>query len=383
VKRIQTTPRTDWQARIRDAGMVWAGADTGGWNESAYYSFTNEDIERIGEATADLYRLFIHCGDAMLDYRDFYWLRQMGMPEWLFPYLKAAWDAEPPALNFGRFDLGFDGRNDPKLFEFNCDTPGSLIEASLAQAIWREDLFPRGDQFNGINRALVSRWADLRTSFYGRTFHMTHVFDEDGEDTAITNYLAETARMAGLDPMMVVIDDIGQDEEGRFVDADDILMDVVYKHYPWEWIVREEYGRAIVEQSSDPMLWIEPIWKMLWSNKGILVVAKALEPENPYLLNASFGDTGAKDFVKKPIFSRRGENIEIVDQRQTSARSTGGYGAEGFVYQEKFDLPEMAPGIFPVIDSWIVGGVAVGMGVREGGLITDSSAAFVPHIIEG
>ena len=35
-------------------------------------------------------------------------------------------------------------------------------------------------------------------------------------------------------------------------------------------------------------LWIEPIWKMMWSNKGILPVLWRLFPDHPNLLPAYF-----------------------------------------------------------------------------------------------
>jgi Glutathionylspermidine synthase preATP-grasp len=46
---------------------------------------------------------------------------------------------------YGRFDFSFkDGV--PKLLEFNADTPTTLVEASVAQWFWFQDLF--GDEAN-------------------------------------------------------------------------------------------------------------------------------------------------------------------------------------------------------------------------------------------
>jgi glutathionylspermidine synthase len=89
-------------------------------------------------------------------------------------------------------------------------------------------------------------------------------------------------------------------------------------------------------------------------------------------------------YVKKPLLAREGANIKIIDagDRPSSALS-GHYGREGFVYQEFYPLPEMAPGAFPVLGAWIVDGEPCGMGIREDGLITSNTAKFVPHVIEG
>ena len=58
----------------------------------------------------------------------------------------------------------------------------------------------------------------------------------------------------------------------------------VFKLYPWEWMVHEEFADAALERMGDEQgqtLWIEPIWKMLWSNKGILPVLWRLYPGPP------------------------------------------------------------------------------------------------------
>ncbi len=58
----------------------------------------------------------------------------------------------------------------------------------------------------------------------------------------------------------------------------------------------------------------------------------------------------------------------------------GDYGGGGFVSQALFELPDFN-GHRPVLASWIVDGDPAGLGIREGGLITDNTARFVPHVI--
>lgn len=383
--RRQTSQRPNWQQRVADEGLIWHSVgDQPYWNEGTYYSFTMEQIERIEAATANLYDLFLRAGDAMLGYREGYWLKQMGIPEYIHGAIRDSWNKEPPALNYGRFDFGFDGEGDPKLFEFNCDTPTSLLEAAVIQWTWKEDVFPHLDQFNSIHEKLVAKWADLRPYLFNKHLHFTHVFDDAGEDTVTVGYLRDTASQAGLDSKVVIIDDLGLDDKGRFIDFDDQPIEAIFKLYPWEWLVHEEYGRKLIEEMPKT-IWLEPIWKMMWSNKGILPLLKTLDPANPYLLDASFHEPNSGTFVRKPLLAREGANIEIV--RPTAggviARSSGDYGDEGYVYQECYPLPEMAPGVFPVIGSWIVDGEPAGMGIREDGLITGNTAKFVPHVIEG
>ncbi len=165
------------------------------------------------------------------------------------------------------------------------------------------------------------------------------------------------------------------------MDLDEKPITALYKLYPWEWLVSETFGRNLIE-SMDRTLWIEPIWKMMWSNKAILPVLSSMFPEHPNLLGASYERPSFGRHVAKPLLAREGANIDILDGSRIVASTAGAYGDAGYVYQELFALPEMAPGTYPVIGSWIVDGQPAGMGIREDGLITGNSARFVPHVID-
>jgi glutathionylspermidine synthase len=133
----------------------------------------------------------------------------------------------------------------------------------------------------------------------------------------------------------------------------------------------------------DACLWLEPIWKMLWSNKAILPLLHELEPKHPNLLPAGWdaASVGPRHVVK-PILAREGANVRIVENGRETARPDGPYGEFGHVYQQLYDVPAF-DGAYPVLGVWTVGGEAAGLGIREGGRITADDARFVPHIIEG
>ena len=83
--------------------------------------------------------------------------------------------------------------------------------------------------------------------------------------------------------------------------------------------------------------------------------------------------------MKKPRFSREGANVEVQSDGR-SLETPGTYGQEGFIYQQLAPLPNFA-GYYPVLGSWIIGGEAAGMGIRESAtLITDQGSRFVPHL---
>ena len=374
MERPSATPRPDWQARVEEQGLIWHSVDGRPyWDESAYYRFTLREIEQIEAATAELYRLFLAAGQAVLD-RDL--LARFGIPAWCHAAIRKAWDEEPPALNYGRFDLGYRGDGPPKLFEFNCDTPTSLLEAAVIQWDWKEAAFPQLDQFNSLHDKLLAKWKDIAPLVSNRV-HFAHIADDAGEDSVTVAYMRDLAEQAGLSSAPVLMADIGWDGS-RFVDLDGAPMATVYHLYPWEWLANEQFGRHLID-SLDRTLWIEPIWKMLWSNKAILAVLWELFPDHENLLPASFSPLPG-DYVRKPLLAREGANIEIVRGGEQIAARDGDYGEEGYVYQGLYDLAG-AGDQRPVFGSWIVDGEPAGMGIREDGLITGNTARFVPHVI--
>jgi glutathionylspermidine synthase len=389
VKRLTTAKRRDWQATVEQRGLVWHTVNGEPyWNEGTYYSFTAAEIEEIETATVELYDLFLEAGQAVID--DPAGMDVFGIPQWCRGPIREAWNGEPPALNFGRFDLGYDGKGPPKLFEFNCDTPTSLLEAAVIQWDWKEQVFPRLDQFNSLHDKLVGKWADIRSLLPGQRLYFTHIADQAGEDSVTAAYLRDTATAAGLQTATILIDDLGwHRERRRFVDLDGNSIAAIHHLYPWEWLVNETFGRCLIE-SLPSTIWIEPIWKMIWSNKAILPVLSAMFPDHPNLLYSTYhqGDPaehgfGAGNYVVKPKLAREGANIVIIRDGHMIVDTGGEYGGDGYITQDLFELPEMAVDTFPVLGSWIVDGEAAGMGIREDGLVTSNTARFVPHVIEG
>lgn len=376
MQRIAISPRPGWQRSVEQLGLIWH--TPGGepyWNEAAYYRFTAEQIDELEAATAELYRLCLAAGQHVIDHGLFH---RFAIPAHLAPLIARAWEAEPPALNHGRFDLGYRGDGPPKLFELNCDTPTALFEAAVVQWDWQQEVLPRDDQCNSLHESLLARWRDIAPRLRGRRVHFTHAADAAGEDTLTVTYLRDLAQQAGLDTRPILVQDIGwHPRRRRFVDLEEETIDVLFHLYPWEWLVREDFAPYLVE-CHEQMQWIEPIWKMLWSNKALLVVLWELFPGHPNLLPASFEPRFAS-YVRKPLLAREGANVTVVEDGRTLATTSGPYGSEGFVHQALHHLPDF-DGNRPVLGSWIVDGEPAGLGIREGGLVTGNAARFVPHV---
>ena len=86
--------------------------------------------------------------------------------------------------------------------------------------------------------------------------------------------------------------EIGWNERrGCFVDTakyEDAIRSI-FKLYPWESMMEEEFAEQCLHTYKQ-MRWMEPIWKMLLSNKGILPVLWELYPGHELLLEARFVD---------------------------------------------------------------------------------------------
>ncbi|MEP9402213.1 glutathionylspermidine synthase family protein [Sphingomonas sp. VNH70] len=381
--RTPLTPRPDWRAQVEAEGLIWHGGTAQPyWDESACYRFTAAQIAELEAATAELYRLFVAAGDRIVRDRDL--LRLLGLPDAFHHAVIHSWESEPPALNYGRFDLGYDGKGPPKLFEFNCDTPTALLEAAVIQWSWKEAVFPGLDQFNSLHDKLVDRWTALAADLPPRV-HFAHVADDSGEDAVTIAYLRDTAERAGIVSVPILIDDLGWDAAvDRFVDTDDRPIDALFKLYPWEWLIDEAFAPQLLHDlTHGGTRWMEPVWKMLWSNKGILPILWDMFPDHPNLLGAAWDPPEDADAVAKPMLAREGANVSIRLGGRVVAEAEGDYGEGDYIYQQYYPLPEPVPGCFPVIGSWVVDGEPAGIGIREDGRITGNTARFVPHVIEG
>jgi glutathionylspermidine synthase len=375
MKRITTIPRNHWQAEVEKLGFGFHTTNVPYWDESVYYEMEMSEILFIEKATAELWDLSLGAVQHVMD-NNLY--SKFGIPEWIIPQIEKSWTEDHPAI-YGRFDLCYKN-GELKMLEFNADTPTSLYEAGIVQWFWLQDFNKNKDQFNSIHEKMIAYWKYLKTYLNPGALHFT-CLKETLEDLTNIEYMRDCAIQAGLGTKLVFIDDIGWDENNKqFVDLEGQPVKNIFKLYPWEWLLKDSFGKNILEDSNRA-LWIEPAWKMILSNKAILPIMWELYPDCPYLLPAYFEEGKLKDYVKKPILSREGANIDLVMKNISLQKTEGEYGAEGFIYQELFTLPNFSDH-YPVIGSWVIGQEPAGMGIREANtLVTDNKSRFVPHLI--
>lgn len=382
-------PRPGWRETVEAQGLTFSTTRLGSgqeipyWNEKAMYVFTEEEIVHLEETSKRAHEMCIEAAKFLMtgDMGD------IGLPEGALEVAEANLDANPPQL-YGRFDFHFDGTEPAKIIEYNADTPTGLIETGVIQLFWLEDKFPEEEQFNFLHGALVKRWKTLAAEIDSPDIHFAHFgAAQDGtfEDWLSVAYLRDTAIQAGLATKAVTIQDIGYDRSNNvFINAYGEPMGACFKLYPWEDMLWEEFG-AYVLNGETQTVWLEPLWKVVMTNKMLLPALAHLFPDSDHVMPSTVDRPGrfAGDFVNgwvaKPLFGREGDNI-IIETPEFYKRHLGKYGEEGYVYQQWNPLPDF-DGNKAVIGSWMVGDEPVGINVRESnGWITDFYARLVPHI---
>jgi len=362
--------RPDWPTKVESIGLTYHSHDAGPyWDETACYQLTAREVDVLEAAANSLHFLCIDAAEAVIKNN---WWPRLGIAPAAIPAILNSWERDDFSL-YGRFDLSYDGLTPPKLLEYNADTPTALVEAAVAQWFWLQDTHPRADQFNSIHERLIAAWRKWR----GKTIHFASI-KEHAEDEMTVLYLRDTCEQAGVATRPVFIEDIGWDaRQYKFVDLDCVGIERCFKLYPWEWLWAEEFG---VHLAKEPVQFIEPAWKMLLSNKGLLPVLWELFPGHPNLLPA-YAEPGPLDgrFVRKPILSREGANIAWVEGGVVVEETGGDYGEQGHVYQAPAHLPDFG-GHHPVFGVWVVDHEAAGLGIREDTVrITGNLSRFIPH----
>jgi glutathionylspermidine synthase len=386
MQRIACDERPNWRERAAEHGFRFHTIEGERyWDERAYYAFTLQEIERDIEApTAELDQMCRELVARAVD--DERMLKVLRIPERFWTFITASWKRHDPSL-YGRFDFSYDGQGPAKLLEYNADTPTSLYETGVFQWVWLEDAIANNtvpkdaDQYNSLHERLIEGWKEIGK---GNHLHLAGAI-EDPEDGGTIAYMEDTARQAGLSTTVLAMESIGRNRQGVFVDLQDKPIDLMFKLYPWEWMFREQFGTNL---AGSPTRWLEPPWKAILSNKGILPLLWAMFPRHPNLLPAFFEDDPkaaelGQSFVRKPLYSREGANVAIVVDGAAVDQGEGPYGEEGYIRQAVATLPRFAEN-YVALGSWIVSGKPCGLSAREDlSPITKNTSRFLPHAIVG
>jgi glutathionylspermidine synthase len=452
--------RPNWQQLVSDQGLTYwrtqlpGGGERSYWSEQCYYTISSAEQEQMEADQRTLMEMFVQAGDSIVARPDL--MDRLQIPVWARRAVINSWNAVDKHGNdtgsvYGRIDVVYGGNReldpdstdaqdlaDPdlgriRLYEFNADTPTSLLETNI-QWDWFDKLRQGSDQWNSAYEALVDAW----------TRNLGHVEDRLGrkprihfactwednllpeladdvppevraavnpedcsfEDLQNLRVLQDTCEKAGYDTEWLYLQQIHLGEDGRFYDGRPgkgmAHIDVIFKLHAWEFIVEEDFGQAVFEDlartDNTGTIWIEPPYKMLWSNKAILPILWQMfgeDPERSKLLIPAWFEgeqpAGLSTYVRKVILGREGANVTVVVDGETVMDTPGVYGHQPAIIQA-YAPPPNFPGInpanneptdnYPTLGLWYVDGEPAGLDVRENPtIIADNLSVFVPHTI--
>ncbi|KAI0149796.1 Glutathionylspermidine synthase [Hypoxylon sp. NC0597] len=425
MRRVQVEKRPNAMRLVQSQGLVYSKPPTADdptqepyWPDDRYYSFTSEEIELLEKAGKDVFDMCCEAAEYLVDHPELI-TSKMAIPAFALKQIQESWDREPAwGSIYGRYDVCFGGLDHPdprlrvpKFYEFNADTPTSIVESAWIQWRWLEQTGHGNDQFNSLTEDLIEAWKrNLKLVEENLGHRVTVHFavaenDPSGEDTMNTTLLMDTCQQAGWSTKTLFVEHIALSPDGRLYDQNGEHIDVIFKLYPWEYMVEDKFGEACFKDMDNigkrneageyvgGTVWIEAPYKMLWSNKALFAILWDLfkdDPRSKWLLPTYFENEAPESltrYARKPIFAREGADILLkADGEVIQDSKTGEYGKEGYIVQELALLPEFknqkGTPYHPVLGLWFIDGEPAGMGIREDITpITTDWSMFVPHSI--
>ncbi|GAN61394.1 hypothetical protein ACI01nite_23020 [Acetobacter cibinongensis] len=351
---------------------------TEAWREDACYVFTPATVSKLAAIAEDLHRKALAVVRDAVEAPD--GLTAFHVPQDLQNFVRASWRLNEPFM-IGRFDFAWHN-GQPKLIEYNADTPATLPESSQMQQQWHREVAPHTGQFPLDEARLIHRLRILaQCKWLGRTVHVVP-YPDNLEDATHARYYQRWLALAGLDGVLCELRDLEISRQGRLLHRGRVV-DSMIRMYPWELMLRDEGARHL---AGCGCLFLNPPWVSVLSNKVLLPALWQRYPHHPALLPASWDaravcPTPESLCVEKPIHARGGENIRILQGNAVLHQQAGTYGSYPKIYQAYAD--QTVDGVTASIGVWIIGGRFAGLTMREShDPIIRHSSAIVPHCVQ-
>lgn len=353
-----------------------------------FLALTELEVEKIKLATTESYKMLWDACKYVIENN--LW-KEVGVPQNAVEAVKHSWNRQHPYL-FGRIDFAGGVGNIPlKLLEFNGDVATLLPEAVDAQDMIFKNYAPQNaQQFNNIrdsiSQTLLRQKAHLTAGVLATSFG----YDEDIQNA---NCILQAAAKAGYDVLYKNLEELIFDpEEGVMVESGEeyTVYPNLFKVIPWEIIADEEpeLMQLLTELTvSDRLKVINPAYAMVLQSKGLLPIMNRLYPNHPLLLETHYDAAhfNGRKYIKKVIYGRLGENIELYNEwGRVEHKTRGDFGHYPSIYQEIADFFRDEDNCHYQISSFVTPDACIGIGIRrQDELIINEDAEFVPHYYMG
>jgi len=366
-----------------------------------YYKMNVDFLLNTSEVSNELNRMFLKATHRVI--HDDELLTRFGIPNVFWNRIRHSWINDQNLTMTGRFDLAFDGKQ-LKVLEYNADSASALFECAIIQKKWAEAIELPSTFTSGrrLHNALVNNWKRMNITT------RVHLLIDDNEDEMLTAlYMQNVMKEAGIESKLCVGTDKLYWKDATIVDSDGETIKLVWKLWTWDTIFQDyidvnnerdadnddvskhlngTHPRISDVLLNDQIKVIEPLWKVITSNKALLPLLWQMYPNHLNLLHTEWNLTDEikhTSFVKKPIVGRFGHNITLYSPKGdfVIAATTGNFSDRDSIYQELFSL-KSDNGYNKIINSWIIHGHFAGFGVREDqNLITNNKSPMMPCCI--
>ncbi|CAF1125392.1 unnamed protein product [Rotaria sp. Silwood1] len=380
-------PAEKYFIQLYGPNLIRANTDT-----LPYYKVDQNFALSVGSTSNELHEMFMDATNYVIENDDV--LRNFCIPEIFWPKLRQSWLHERDLMMTGRFDLAFDGQQ-LKTFEYNADSASALFEMAIIQEKWAEaakidHTFMSGFQ---LHRLLVKNWQKVCSHINIKYVHL--LIDNDPDEILTSLYMQRVLKEANIESKLCILYDNLYWKDSKIIDNDGNEVQLVWKTWMWETVFHDylqaeqdeslnkkingEHPRLCQIVLNDHIKVIEPLWKVIPSNKAILPILWSMFPNHPHLLHSEWtltDDLKQNGYVKKPIVGRCGHNVTLYDVSGDSIldETKGKFVDRDVIYQKLFSLPKYED-YYAIIGSWIVHGLFAGFGIREDKkLITDAES---------
>jgi glutathionylspermidine synthase len=370
----------------------------------SYYKINFDFVLNIATVSNELHGMFLEATNRVIHTDEL--LTRFGIPEVFWNRIRQSWINDQNLTMTGRFDIAFDGKQ-LKVLEYNADSASALFECAIMQRKWAEavelpSVFTSGVR---LHRVLVNNWKNMKI-----TTRVHLLIDNNNDEMLVALYMQNAMKEVDIESKLCVGIDQLYWKDGTIIDSDGETVKLVWKSWTWDTIF-QDYIDATKERGfnndhstknldnlngqhpriSDIFLHeqikvIEPLWKVITSNKALLPVLWHMYPNHPNLLHSESNLTNELkqiSFVKKPIVGRCGQNITLYGPGGDSvvAETTGDFSTRDSIYQELFPLKN-DHGYHAILGSWIIRGHFGGFVVREDqNLIINNNSSIKPCCI--
>ncbi len=97
--------------------------------------------------------------------------------------------------------------------------------------------------------------------------------------------MQDCAQRAGRGRGLSIVENLGLGIGSVLTNLDDNVIQRAFKLYPLEWMVRDDNGPLLHDRREQ---WVEPLWKSILSNKGLMPLLWRFFPGHPNLLASWF-----------------------------------------------------------------------------------------------